>query len=85
MSDRGERLSESEVRAIAREEFSRAVRSALSRIAVALLALLVVVFVGLQLLGSAATTSGTDAVLVGGLGVLVVGSGIYLLYTLLVK
>jgi hypothetical protein len=84
MTEQGETLSESEVRGIAREESSRAVRSALSTIAVALVALFVVV-AGNHLLRSAVTTSGTDAILVGAIGTLVVGSGLYLLYALLAK
>jgi len=77
-------FSEAEVRAIAREDFSRAVRWGVTTLLGRLLAVPLTV-VGLHLLQSAATTSGTDAVPVGGLGILVGGSGIHLLYTLPVK
>ncbi|WP_135830782.1 hypothetical protein [Halorussus halobius] len=74
-------LSEAEIRRAVREEMSRAGRSVLSTVFWTILAAFTVL-VGLQAVQMAFYTAGLAAVAFTGVGILVTGASIYLLYLL---
>jgi hypothetical protein len=79
--DESDNLTESEIRRAVREEISRAGRSVLSTVFWTILAAFTVL-VGLQAVQIAFYTSGLSALVFAGVGILVTGASVYLLYLL---